>query len=367
MLNEGKCSNESIRWLDPNYLMRRICMRAVVLSEFGEPDVLKERVVRDPVPFGSWVLLKVHACGVCGHDLLGRSGAVGGYNTPIILGHEFAGEVIGIGEDVHDLSVGDRVASRQRVSCGTCSNCTNGRDTICRSYSEYGETIAGGYAELCLAHESSLAPVPEGVRWEYAAVAACGVGTTVHALKRAEVRSGETVLVTGAGGGLGVNALQVVRAAGCQAVAVTTSPHKAERLGELADAVVVHKRQEEYHVQVRALGLDPDVVVDLTAGVSLDQSLRAVRRGGRVVIVGNVDPSPTVVLPGAIIVRELDIVGSNSASMSDLTESLGLISSGRVRPVISDVFDLSDAAAAHRLAEGHLSLGRVVLQPHSTA
>lgn len=336
-------------------------MRAVVLEEFGTPEVLQVREVPDPKTGPGQVLIAVRACGICGHDVLGRSGALNGYRLPLIMGHEFAGEVVEVGAGVEDFAVGDRVASLQRQACHRCTFCRMGRETICSNFAEYGETIPGAYAELCLVDPAGLVAVPEGVDWAGAAIAGCAIGTLVHAFKLGNVHVGDRVLVTGAGGGLGVHALQLARAAGCEVVAVTSSERKVDTLAGLADHVVV-AGERGLNADIRERGLTPDVVIELTAGITLDQSLRAVRRAGRIVIVGNVDPAPVPVLPGAVIVRELTILGSNSTAREDLAVALRLIASGTIKPVISHRLPLAEAAAGHRVMESRGNLGRVVLE-----
>ncbi|SRR5581483_6503527 len=336
-------------------------MKAILLEEFGPPGVLKLREVADPSPGPGEILLRIRACGICGHDVIGRSGDLRGYRLPLIMGHEFAGEVVELGPGVEGFAVGDRVASRQHRSCHVCNFCRNGRETLCPTHAEYGETIPGGYAELCVVDPAGLVRVPDGVGWAEAAIAACAVGTIVHAFRLAGVRIGERILVTGAGGGLGIHAIQLARAAGCEVVAVTSSERKVESLAAHADHVILTGARG-LNSQVRDRSLAPDVVIELTAGVTLDESLRAVRRGGRVVIVGNVDPNPVPLLPGAVIVRELAILGSNSAALEDLEAALKLMAAREVTPVISHRLPLSAAAEGHAIMESKVNTGRVVLE-----
>lgn len=136
---------------------------------------------------------------------------------------------------------------------------------------------------------------------------------------------------------------------------------KVDTLAGFADHVV-DAGEWGLNAEIRDRGLTPDVVIELTAGITLDQSLRAVRRAGRIVIVGNVDPAAVPVLPGAVIVRELTILGSNGTTREDLEIALRLIGAGAIKPVISHQLPLAEAAAAHRLMESRRNLGRVVLK-----
>src|SRR4051794_20856677 len=126
-------------------------MNAVVLRSFGAPENLKLERLPDPRPGPGEVLLRVKACGVCYHDLIARRGSLGGA-TPMVLGHEVAGEVIEIGEGVLDWKVGDRAATLQRMSCGECAFCRQGRNSLCKVDRRFfGEDIPGGYASLMTA------------------------------------------------------------------------------------------------------------------------------------------------------------------------------------------------------------------------
>ena len=181
-------------------------MQAVVLEAFGGPENLRPRVVPDPTPGPGEVLLKVHACGVCFHDVINRRGNLPRTSVPAILGHEAAGEVIEVGEGVEDWSIGDRAATLQRMSCGHCHHCHDDRPSLCKKdHRFFGEELQGGYADYMPAPVAGIGRVPSSVDWPVAATACCTAGTAVHVLRtRARVRSGETVVVTGASGGVGL-------------------------------------------------------------------------------------------------------------------------------------------------------------------
>ena len=336
-------------------------MRAVVHEKFGGPEVLEARELPDPEPGTGEVLVQIRACGVCGYDLMGRSGALPPYRLPMTPGHEFAGEVVALGPGVSTFRIGDRVATKQRRSCGVCDYCRGGRETVCHTDVQYGGTIPGGYAELCAVDSSGLVIVPSNVPWPDAAIAACTIGTVLHALKLARLGVGERVLVTGAGGGLGLHAVQIAHAAGCEVIAVTSSPAKRELINAMAAHVIVDPNG--FHQELRDLDLLPDVVLEMTAALTLNESLRAVKRTGRVVIIGNVLVNPVSIVPGALISREISIIGANSSSRSDLQEAMDLISRGVVRPAIAQVIPLMEAAKAHALAEERRTMGRLVLDP----
>jgi acryloyl-coenzyme A reductase len=336
-------------------------MRAVRLHAFGPPDVLAVADVPVPEPGPGEVLVQVHACGVCGQDVLRRQGQLD-QKLGAVMGHELSGKVVALGAEVDDLAVGDRVAGLQRQSCGRCPACCDGRPMLCLRGRLYGEDLDGGYADYATVAASSLVRVPDGVSMEAAAIAACGIATSLHALRLADVRAGERVLVTGAGGGLGVHALGLIAALGARSVAVTSSPDKVAGLEALADDVVLADGGD-FNREVRERKIRPHAVLDNTARFTLDQSLRCVAPGGAVVIVGNIENGPVDVLPAAFIVRELRLLGSKAATRDELAIVLDLLARGRIAAHIGQTLPLEDAPHAHELLESRRSRGRVVLVP----
>src|SRR5207245_9135566 len=152
--------------------------------------------------------------------------------VPAILGHEAAGEVVALGDGVDGWAVGDRAATLQRLSCGECSYCQAGRRSLCRRDARFfGEGIPGGYAAYMAGPVAGLGRVPHGLAWEVAATTCCTTGTAVHCVRtRGRVTAGETVLITGATGGVGLQAVQLARHDGARGVAVTSSEGKTANL-----------------------------------------------------------------------------------------------------------------------------------------
>ncbi|TDD87071.1 hypothetical protein E1202_17305 [Saccharopolyspora karakumensis] len=336
-------------------------MRAWPLEKFGAPDVLAERAVDVPAPDRHEVLVQVAACGVCGQDVMRRAGKVDRL-LGAVMGHEIAGTVVRVGADVTRFAAGDRVACMQRRACRSCPACLRGEEVLCETGVLYGEALDGGYAEYCLIDELSLARIPDAVTFDAAAIAACAIGTGYHALRLANTQAGQRVLITGAGGGVGIHAAQLARGMGAEVVAVTSTPAKADLLTGYADEVLVLE-EGRFAQQVRDQTIQPDVVLDLSARHTLPESLRAVRRGGAVMIVGNLDGGMVEILPGAFITREIRLVGSKACSLLELEDCLRFIERGVVTPVINDVMPLGQAAAAHHRLAARTALGRIVLRP----
>ena len=336
-------------------------MRAVPFNCVGPPDVLEVHELEEPAPEPDEVLVRVEASGVCGQDVLYRRGLFSAPNGKV-MGHEIAGTVVAVGSRVAGFKAGDRVAAIQRRYCGQCRYCAAGREVLCQEGMLYGEHLNGGYAQYCALHHLSLARVPSTVSYEEAAIGACAIGTAYHALRLAGTVSGRRVLVTGASGGVGIHALQLAREMGAEVVAVTRSSGMVPHLSRHADRILVAEGAD-FHREVRDRGLLADVVLDLTAAATLPSSLRSVQRGGAVVIVGNMAADEVGILPGALIAREITLLGSKACSLAELEDVLELIGSGQIRPEIHAVLPLEQVVDAHRLVQSGAAAGRVVLRP----
>src|SRR5262249_37147301 len=210
----------------------------------------------------------------------------------------------------------------------------------------------GGYAEYVVAEEQGLSRVPEGIPMEEAAICACTIGTALHVVRaRGRVAEGETVLITGASGGVGLPAIQGCRRIGARVVAVTSSPHKEARLREVgADEVVVAPTLEfAREVRRRTGGRGVDVALEITGALTFDQALRSLAPAGRLIMVGNLETRPASFNPGLVILKELEIRGSFATTTPELSESFRLVAEKKVRPVVARLIPLADAAKAHQI------------------
>ncbi|MBM7114640.1 alcohol dehydrogenase catalytic domain-containing protein [Archangium primigenium] len=342
-------------------------MRAVVLREFGAASNLRLETVPDPRPGRGEVLIKVHACGVCYHDVINRRGNLPRTHVPAILGHEAAGEVVEVGPDTPGWKVGDRVATLQRLSCGECALCKSGRNSLCKKDNRFfGEEISGGYAEYMTAPVMGLGRVPEGLPWPVAATVCCTLGTAVHTLRtRGKIRAGETVLITGASGGVGLAAVQLAKVDGARVIAVTSGEAKVQALREAGADEVIISRGLDFANEARRLtgGEGVNVAIEIVGSATFAQSLKAMAPGGRVVVVGNLETGKVDLNPGLVIVKELEIIGAFATTREELDESLKLVADKKIRPFVSDAVALSEAGKAHFRLENREIAGRVVLLP----
>lgn len=334
-----------------------------MIREPGGLDRLELAELPRPVPGPGQVLVQVRAAGVCHRDLIDRRGGYPFMKRPVVTGHELAGEVVEVGGGA-SFAVGDRVCAVHRPPCGACDECRAGEETRCtQSVYSFGHTVDGSYADFVLAHAAALVLVPPEVPLDQASFLHCTAAVALRALRhRARVQAGEWVLVTGASGGVGVHALQLAKLCGARVIAVTSQPHKAEALARFgADEVVVAPGDFQREVLRRTGGVH--VALDLVGAPTLHRSLRSLRAGGRLVVVGNVTTERIEVNPGWVILREAAILGSAGATRADVTDVLDWVRRGRLQPVIAATLPLTEARAAQERLERRDVVGRIVLVP----
>ncbi len=341
-------------------------MRSMALMAFGEPLVPHE--VSAPQPGTGEVLVKVLACGVCRTDVKIVGGLMPfsrGQRLPHIPGHEIAGEVVAVGPDV-TVPLGQRVVVFNYWGCGRCMYCVAGEENLCDDLRGWvGFTTPGGFQEFLAVPASHALPVPSTVSPVESAAMSCALGTGYHAVvTRGRAQAGETVVVLGTGG-VGLHALQFARVAGCRTVAVDITESKLHAARTAGADVTVLAHDAVPHVREVTGGRYADLVVDCVGtGDATRSAMALARKGGRVVQVGyTTDEGHFPVLPtDALALREISIIGCRYVTRPELIRAIDLVGRGLVRPVISDVLDLTQANAALARVRADQAVGRIVLQ-----
>lgn len=341
-----------------------------MLPAFGAPLRL-QTVPRPSVGTGD-VLLRVRAAGV-GLTVVIMTANPGRVTSfPRIPGHEVAGEVVEVGAEVTTVAVGERVVCHFYLTCGACRFCRSGRETLCTAFRGFvGQATDGAYAEYMAVPARNVTPIPPGVSDVDAAIAADAIATPYHACREeARVGPGDTVLVVGAGGGVGIHGVQMAKLCGGWVVGVDVTDDKLDAAQAAGADAVVDGRAGDLAALVRALtgGRGVDAAIDFVASQeTLEASLAALARAGRLVIIGS---RPAAVFgveatfrvdPGRMLSDMLEIHGSRYVTLTEIQQTLELLRLGRIRPVIGRTFPLEGAEEAHELLRKNALIGRAAL------
>jgi NADPH:quinone reductase-like Zn-dependent oxidoreductase len=312
------------------------------------------------------VRVRIHAAALNRLDLFVADGLPGvQYRFPHIVGSDGAGVVESVGPGVRGVRPGDRVMINPGLSCGACPACTAGEASLCDRFQVLGEHRPGTVAELVVVPERNLAAVPADMGWAHAAAFTLATLTAWRMLTtRARLQPDETALIWGIGGGVALAALQIVRHLGGRAIVTSGSDAKLEAACGLgADAVVNHAAADVV-AEVRRLtgGRGADVVVDSVGQARWQDSLRAVRRGGRVVICGATS-GPMIQLDlRRLFWHQWSILGSTLGSDREFREVVALAHQGRLRPVVDTVVPLERAGEAFARLQRGDQMGKLVIE-----
>ncbi|MGH7515986.1 MAG: zinc-binding dehydrogenase [Gemmatimonadales bacterium] len=342
-------------------------MRALALDAIGGIEHLAVRDLPEPVvQRADDVRVRVRAAAFNHLDLWVAGGLPGPeLPMPHIVGSDGAGVVDAVGPAVRSVAPGDRVMINAGLSCGGCEACLGGDEPLCRNFRVIGEHTAGTAAEYLVVPEANLARVPEGMPWDRAAGFSLVTLTAWRMLTtRAGLRPGESLLIWGIGGGVAQAALQIAKLIGAYAIVTSGSPEKLEAARTLgADAVLDHSRGDVVAgVRELTAGRGVDVVVDSVGQATWEKSLRALRRGGRLVTCGaTTGPSVSLDLR-RLFWHQWTLLGSTMGSRGEYREIVRLAALGRLWPVVDRVVPLDAAVdALRRLAAGQ-QFGKLVIE-----
>jgi NADPH:quinone reductase-like Zn-dependent oxidoreductase len=286
---------------------------------------------------------------------------------PHVPGSDGAGIIAALGEDVQGFQVGDRVAVNPTLSCGRCAFCPTGRENLCDEFKILGEHVPGFYAEYAAVPARNLLPLPEHVSFADAAAASLVFVTAWHMLVVAGgLRAGEDVRVVGAGGGVNSAAIQIARLAGARRIYVVgSSAAKLAQAEALGADVLINRCEVDWGRAVYAATnrRGVDVVVDNVGAATYHLSLRSLKKGGRLLTVGN-SSGPRFELDNRLLfARQLTIIGSTMGTPRDYETVMGLLFAGRLRALVDTIYPLADGLQAlRRLASGDVT-GKLVLEP----
>ncbi len=296
-------------------------MRSVRLLRVGAP--LEEQLLPVPVPGPGEVLIRIEAAGVCHSDAHYRTGVASPPSLPVTLGHEIAGVVDATGE---------RVCLHYMKSCRVCEACSEGAEQFCRDASMIGKSCDGGFAEYVSVPEFNVVRIPADVSFEAAAIMMCSTATAFHAIRKARFKPTERAAVFGVGG-LGLSAVQLLRELGAREVfAVDIDEARLERAARYGAVPVDASRADPVEEIVgRAGGEGVHVALELLGKpVTIEQSLRVLRRGGRAAIAGIAEETVSIDTYRLLIGRERELIGVSDHLRRELPVLLDLAAAGRL-------------------------------------
>jgi zinc-binding alcohol dehydrogenase/oxidoreductase len=333
-------------------------MKAILLRETGGPEKARVEEVPDPQPDAGEVVVRLKAAALNHRDLWICLGRYAGIKLPIIPGSDGAGVVASVGPEVDASLVGKEVVINPSLDWGD--------DPVIQGpkWRILGLPDDGTFAEFVRVPAKNIHPTPRHFSTGEAAAFPLGALTAYRAVvTRGQVRSGETVLVTGIGGGVATFVLQIANAVGARVLVSSSSDAKINRARELGALGGVTYSNPDWVKEMVAMcdGRGPDVIVDGAGGSAFDQALEVVRPGGRVVIYGATLGPAREVMVRRIFWKHLTIIGSTMGTPQDFEDVLALYSKKGMRPVIDSTFPLDEASSALRRMETAGQFGKIVL------
>ena len=345
-------------------------MKAVRMHQFGGPEVLMYEDLADPQPRKDQVLVRVKACSLNHLDVWARKG-LPGVKLPHILGSDIAGEIAEIGEYVSGFSVGQRVLVAPMQFCGHCAKCLAGLQNQCREFTVLGNGVDGGNCELIAVPAANVIPIPDSLDFNLldfnqAASVPLVFLTAWHMLVgRAGIRPGQTVLVLGAGSGVGIAAIQIAKLFHCRVITTAGDEVKLEKARTLgADFGIDHYKQK-ISDEVRKITSKEgvDIVIEHVGAATWDESVKSLKSGGTLVTCGATTGSNAAIDLRHLFARQLSLLGSYMGTMGELHEVLRHVFAGRLKPVVDRTFPLSEARAAHEYMEKSQMFGKIIMNP----
>lgn len=340
-------------------------MKAVLFHQHGGAEVLQYTDFPTPEPKSGEVLIRIRAAALNRMDVMVRNGWAGlKLELPHINGADGAGEIEALGNDVNGFQIGDRVAINANLGCNDCEFCKNGKDNLCKNWHLLGETIRGTYCEYVCLPTRQLYKLPKDFDFHESAAAALVYQTAWHSMvTRGKVTAEETVAIVGAGGGVNSASIQVAKYLGAKVIVIGSNLKKLERAEMLGADVLIDRSKNEDWSKAVFLATDKrgvDVIVD-NVGTTFPLSLRALKKGGRLLTVGNSGAPRFEIDNRFIFAKHLSILGSTMSTFADFNEVMNLVVSKKLKAIIDKTFDLKDAAQAQeRLWLGE-NFGKITL------
>ena len=344
-------------------------MKAIVLEEFGGPEVLRYHDVSVPRPAAGEVLLKVHSVSVNRTlDLIVRAGQYPvAIEMPHVLGVDPAGEIAAMGDGVDSFQIGDRVAVVSFIACRRCKQCLKGEEACCIASRHIGLHRWGGYADYVVVPAGNAFKLPDNVSYAQGSVIARHFPMAFNQLtSKANVKPGHWVLVMGATGALGSCCVQVAKMLGARVIAGAGADRRVELAKSYgADFGINYRRQDLLTEVMRLTGNEGvDVVCENISDPRLwAGAFNSLAINGTMVTAGAHGGGTVTLDMKRLYMRRLRIIGTAGTNVADVYKALDAAAQGKIHAIIGRVMPLRDAAQAHRIVEKNQIVGKIILDP----
>lgn len=344
-------------------------MKAVVLKEFGPPEVLRVENVQTPAPAPGEVLVEVRSVSVNRTlDLVVRAGKYpSDVKLPLVLGVDPAGVVVAAGEGVAQPAVGDRVAVVSFIPCGACRFCKAGEESNCLNSRHVGVHRWGGYAEYVAVPARSAYPIPERLSFAEATVIARHFPMAFNqVVNKAKLQAGEWVLVMGATGALSSCCVQVAKLVGANVIAAAGADERVAAALSYGAQYGVNYREKDLAREVLRIteGRGVDVVIENIADPVLwPGAFNSLGMGGRLVTAGAHGGGDVTLDVKRLYLKRIQVIGTAGTNRKDVERALDAAGAGKIRAIIDRTMPLGEAAEAHRIMEERQILGKIILEP----
>jgi 2-desacetyl-2-hydroxyethyl bacteriochlorophyllide A dehydrogenase len=337
-------------------------MKALVLQDVNQAEI---QDLHEPQPGPGQVLVKIEASGLCTTDRDLITGHTPIAQLPRILGHQGAGKVETLGEGVYDFNVGDRVVSTIDVVCGDCPYCRRGRPNLCQNLKRIGFELDGSHAEYAVIPQANLIHLPDTVPFDQGCILADAVASMYHALVvRGQMKAGDKVVLLGIGG-VGIQGVQIARLGGAEVLVTSRQRARLESALQLGANYAVNPEKEDVMQAVSEFtgGEGADIVMDaIGLENTVQMGVEMARPGGKIILFGNIQPTFTASFTD-IFMPEKDILGSRANTKEALLAVTDLVADGKLAPLVSRQFPLSDFQKAIAEIDNNTLVGRAVFIP----
>jgi NADPH:quinone reductase-like Zn-dependent oxidoreductase len=340
-------------------------MKAVAIYEHGGVDKLQLVDLPKPEAGPDDVIINVKAVALNRLDVWVREGLPGlKLPMPFTLGSDVAGVIDCVGASVTQYKAGQRVTINPGWWDTTCEFCQRGDQPLCTNFKIYGEHLPGGYAEFMKVPQRNILPIPDDFDFTEIVAAPLAFQTAWRALiTRGRLQPGEDVVILGAGSGVSTAAIQIAKQAGARVFATSHSDEKLKRAQDLGADILINYTTSEWEKEVFRITnkRGADMVIDSVGDATWLKSLRALRKGGRLVTYGaTTGPNPAEEIR-LIFWKQLEIIGTTMSNQGEFMDVMKLVFQRRLKPVVDIVLPLEQAAQAHQRLMKNEQFGKIVL------